>query len=105
MFILSGIPLHCYAGTWDSAQEAFRAYDDSRGLRLLEQAAEEGDVRAVQAWTLSLLHGQRLFPRLVKADDRQILAWLEGVAERCGRLAIETTDSTWLCQRISTMKR
>jgi hypothetical protein len=104
MFGLSFIPLPGHAGTWDRAQAAFSEYDDLTGLKLLQQAAEEGDVRAVQAWTLSLLHRQRLFPRLVKADNRQVLAWLEGVAEHCGGLASETTDSTWLCEKLSAMK-
>jgi TPR repeat protein len=72
------------AGDWEDAQAAFSEYDDANGLRLLERAAHQGDLRAMQAWGMALLHGPKLFATLNKADPKQAVRWLDQVAQRRG---------------------
>ena len=71
------------AGTWDDAQRAFADYNDPAGLALLQQAAQEGDARAMQAWGLALLHGPKLFPGRLQADTAQARIWLDKLAQHC----------------------
>jgi len=71
------------AGTWAEAQEAFADLDDARGLQRLAQAAQEGDVRAMQAWALALKHGPALFPGRLRADPAQAAHWFDRLARHC----------------------
>ena len=71
------------AGTWDDAQAAFAEFDDGVGLQLLERAAQEGDARAMHAWSLALKHGQRLFPGWLHADAGQAGPWFDKPARHC----------------------
>lgn len=81
------------ASTWDDAQDAFANYNNTSGLKLLEQAAEEGDLRAMQAWGLALLHGQRLFPTLLKAQPSQAADWFDRVTRHCADAGTRTTEA------------
>lgn len=73
------------ADTWDEAQAAFADLDDGRGLQRLAQAAQEGDVRAMHAWALALMHGPRLFPGRLQADAGQAARWFDALARHCVR--------------------
>lgn len=71
------------ATPWDDAQSAFAEFDDRQGLRLLAQAAQAGDARAMHAWALALRHGPRLFPGILRADAAQAAVWFDRVARHC----------------------
>jgi hypothetical protein len=87
------VALPSAASTWDDAQDAFANYNDTSGLKLLEQAAEEGDLRAMQAWGLALLHGQRLFPTLLKAQPSQAAVWFDRVSRHCADAGTRATEA------------
>jgi TPR repeat protein len=97
LFLVSSVR----AGTWDEAQQAFAEYNDAAGLRLLHQAADEGDVRAMQAWGLALLHGPRLFPGLLKSDPARAGTWFDKVAQHCGALGEQHAEG--LCPARSAL--
>jgi hypothetical protein len=80
---LSWVSLPARADIWGEAQEAFAEYDDARGLWLLAQAAEAGDVRAMRALGLALRHGPRLFPVMQRADLVRSAYWLNRARAVC----------------------
>ena len=90
-----------HAGTWGDAQSAFADYNDAAGLKLLQQAAQEGDARAVQAWGLALLHGPRLFPGLLQADRSAAAVWFEKLAQHCAAAPAENACSPRSAQRLA----
>ena len=85
------------AGDWEDAQAAFADYDDATGLRLLERAAHQGDLRAMQGWGLALLHGRRVFPSLMHSDVEQAAVWFDKVALRCAQSQAGQIESP--CQK------
>jgi len=91
---LSLQPAH--ADDWDDAQAAFSDYDNATGLALLERAAHQGDVRAMHAWGLALLHGRRLFPNMPTGNPRRAAEWFDRAALLCARTPasqVEQADS------------
>ena len=103
MLISLIVPLPGHASTWDEAQTAFRAQEDARALELLEKAAEEGDLRALQPWTLILVRGEKLFAAFPKKSDDQVRDWFRKLGARCKQTDRTAPEIAWVCRKVGPL--